>query len=135
MPIAIRWLAIASFVAAPCVAPAASFTGIGTPSAPTVATGISPDGSKVVGYFVGASGNPGNAFVWDSIVGLRAIDPPSGVTAVVPSAASVDGSTIVGWSEGAIGERPALRRELGDLGMSEADLDKVGLVTGKPTAS
>ncbi len=70
------------------------------------ASGVSADGSVVVGSSVGSSGS--EAFIWDGTNGMRSLEDVltnvyslnlTGWTLYDASAVSADGRTIVGWGE------------------------------------
>jgi len=105
------WVVLVSLVFAYLMAPsslfAAYFIGLGDlPGGITYsqATGISADGSVVVGYSYSAS-DWSEAFRWDATNGMVGLgDLPGGTTSSAATGVSADGSIVVGGSDSGFGE-------------------------------
>jgi len=114
------WLAGSASVAS---AQIAAFTPLGLPagySSAFFAGAVSANGEVAVGSASNASGT--EAFVWDSIGGMRSLgDLPGGIVSSQANDVSADGSTIVGYGTTAAGQRAFVwdavsgLRELGTL--------------------
>lgn len=98
--------ATAQPVAAQCGS-APCFSGLGDlpgGAVGSIARGISPDGSTVVGAsYSAASGAEFEAFLWRDSTGIMGLgDLPGGEFMSNAKAASADGSVVVGWSSSAL---------------------------------
>jgi len=94
--------AVAFVIAAPSIAPAQSFQGLGFLPGDNVdvSTGVNADGSVVVGYSFDSNGGRGQAFRWTAslgMVGLGSLPDAGGSTA---NGVNADGSVVVGASGG-----------------------------------
>ncbi len=99
-----RTLAIATALALPQFAHAQSFIGLGTFQTPTglgrpLAGEISADGTTVVGRIVLPNGQE-PAFRWTTATGVQSLGIALGADTTYATAASADGSTIVGYTGG-----------------------------------
>jgi len=114
--------ALASSAAIASAAPTPSFMGLGTTSTcrfPTVAFGVSADGSTVVGR---CQNNTGNgqfiAFRWTEDTGLETLgDLPGGELTSAAVAVSADGSIVVGGSSSTLGTQSEAFRWTAQTGL------------------